>query len=205
MSVDISTQVGPQRVADGPGLNDLRQGKLAELIVGDVHGRYSEPATRGLIFSAANQAPVSSGAGLTASGVNFTLYNPAGSGVLLSLLNISIGINAAPAAASIIYLVQNNNPLQAAPATTTALVVGNNYLGPVTGTGKAFSTATLAAAPTVMRPIAFVPAAATITGFVIKEEVAGMIVIPPGCYVSIEATTVISLICSMDWEEIPLI
>lgn len=204
MSIDISTQVGPARAADGVSV-DIRQAKTAELVVSDAHGRYSEAATRGLIFSAANQAAVATPVGLTASSLNYTLYNPAGSGVLLSLLNISIGISAAPAAGSVIYLVQNNNPLQAAPATVTALVVVNNYLGPVTSAGRAYSTATLAAAPTVMRPLGFVPAAATVSGFVIQHDIAGMIVIPPGTYISIQATTAISLIVSADWEEIPLI
>lgn len=204
MSVDISTQVGPQRSADGTSI-DIRQAKTAELVVSDAHGRYSEAATRGLIFSAANQAAVASPVGLTASSLNYTLYNPVGSGVLLSLLNISIGIGAAPAAGSVIYLVQNNNPIQAAPSGVVALSVVNNYLGPVTGVGRVYSTATLAAAPTVMRPLGFVPAAATVTGFVIQHDVAGMIVIPPGCYVSVQATTAISLIVSADWEEIPII
>lgn len=204
MGVDINTQVGPQRAADGVSV-DIRQAKSAELVVVDAHGRYHEPGSRGLIFSAANQAAVASPAGLTAASVNFTLYNPIGSGYLLSLLNIAIALGAAPVAATAIWLVGNLNPAAAAPATVTLLNIINNLLNSQSGVGKAYSTATLPAAPVIIRPLAFVDAASNNAAGSFKDEVAGAIIIPPGCAVSIQALTAVSLFAAMDWEEIPII
>lgn len=196
--------VGPQPSANGTNPN-IRQGKFGEIITADGFGRYHEPASRNQIFSAANQAAVNTPAGLTASSLNFTLFNPAGSGVLVSLLDIMIAIAAAPAAASVIWLVQNNNPLQAAPATTTSLVASNNNLNTSSGAAKAFSTATLAAVPSILRLLGAVPAASNNTINYIKDEVAGLVIIQPGTYVSIQALSAISIYAAMTWQEIPIV
>lgn len=202
--MEIRGQVGPQRLSDGTS-QTFRQAKTGGLVIVAGHGRYWETTSRGNVFSAANQAAVTSPAGLSTASTVFTLYNPSGSGVMLSIIDIGVAIASAPTAASVVYLVVNNNPIQAAPASATALNITNNYLNTSVGQGKAYSTATLAAVPQVARILASVPAAANNTALAIKDEVSGAIILQPGTYVSIQATTAISLFTHMTWEEIPII
>lgn len=199
-------RTGVQTVADG-NLVQLRGSKSGELITGDGHARYQEAVYRGNVFSAANQAAISTPAGLTASSLNFTLYNPASSGKNLVVLRASVAVNAAPAAASVIWLVVNVVAAQAAPATNTALTIRNALLGggfAAAGVGLVYSTTTLAAAPLVDRVLGFVSAASLVGVATLSEEFAGDLIVAPGAYISIQASTAISLQCSMRWEEIPV-
>lgn len=201
--MDIHGQVGPQRLSDGTS-QTFRQSKTGGMVVVPGHARYWEQTSRGNVYSAANQAAVTSPAGLATASTVFTLYNPAGSGVMLSIIDVGVAIAAAPAAASVIYLVVNNNPIQTAPATVTALTVNNNYLNTTSGQGKVYSTATLAATPQVARVLGSVPAASNNTAAYIKDEISGALILQPGTYISIQATTAISLIAHMTWEEISI-
>lgn len=197
--------VGPRRVA--PFVQSgLRQGSDGELIVGDGHGRYYEACRQGNLYLASNQAGVAAPAGLTTASLNFTLHNPLGSGVNLVLLNISGQATLDPAADAAVWLVANPTLNQVAPATVTALTVRNALLGNAAGKGLAYSTATLAAAPVVIRPLAGVPWA-TAAGFAqvyINDDVAGSIIIPPSIYVSIQASAAITLAAAMIWEEVAI-
>jgi hypothetical protein len=199
--MNISGTVGPAKSGDNTAPN-VRQGRYGEIITADGFGRYHEGTFRGQIYSASNQAGIASPAGLSTASTVFTLYNPAGSNVLLSLIDVSWAVTAAPAAATVIWLVGNINPLQAAPATTTALTVVNNNLALVSGAAKAYTTATLAAAPTVLRILGQIDGATNNTAGFFKDEIAGAIIITPGTYVSVQALTATTLMASMTWQEI---
>lgn len=199
--MNIQGTVGPIKSGDSTNPN-ARQGRYGEIITSDGFGRYHEGAFRGQIFSASNQAGIASAAGLTTASTVFTLYNPAGSNTLLSLIDVSWAVTAAPAAATAIWLVGNINPSQAAPATTTALTVINNNLALVSGVAKAYSTATLAAAPSVLRVLGFIDAASNNSSGFFKDEIAGAIILSPGTYVSVQALTATTLMVSMTWQEI---
>lgn len=169
--------------------------------VGQVQPRHYEMAKRGNLYFAANQAAIASPAGLATASLNLTLYNPAGSGVDLVLLEILAQASAAPAAGSMVWLVGNLTATQAAPATATALAIRNAYLGGAAGKGLVYSTATLAAAPVVLFPLASVLAVSANPFWFLRYNVDGQVIVPPGIYISIQASTVVSLQCGMLWEE----
>src|SRR4051812_4292459 len=86
-------RVGPIYAADG-AVETARFGRTLEMIVGDAHGRYHEAVSRGFVFNAANTAAqATSTASATATGL--ILSNPSGSGKMLSILDISVGVGAA--------------------------------------------------------------------------------------------------------------
>jgi hypothetical protein len=199
--MNISGNVGPAKSGDNTTPN-VRQGRYGEIITSDGFGRYHEPTFRGQIYSASNQAGIASAAGLATASTVFTLYNPANSNTLISLVDISWAVTAAPAAATVIWLVGNLNPSQAAPATTTALTVINNNLALVSGVAKAYTTATLAAAPTVLRILGQIDAASNNTAGIFKDEIAGAIILSPGTYISVQALTATTIMASMTWQEI---
>lgn len=206
MTLEVSGRVGPVTALDGGVLQPLRQGKHGEVVTGFAHGAFHEAASRGSLYFAANQAGVASPAGLTASSLNFTLYNPAGSGVNLSLLLIQGMCTVDPAADAAWYLVGNLSQIQTAPATVTGLTVYNALLGGSAGKGLVYSTATLAAAPVVIRPLLGI-GWGTAVGFgslTCRDRVDGAIIIQPGIYVSVQASAVATGIWSMLWEEVAI-
>jgi hypothetical protein len=205
----LEGQVGPIVGQDG-ARNPIRQARDASAVVQDSHGRYQEAVIRGNVFFACNQAGIAAGTGLATAAKNMTLYNPLGSGKNLVLLEITLAMTVIPAADPGAIMLAANLPtpvVPAAPATVTAETVQNALLGGPAGVAKVYNTATLAAAPVAIRNIAsaaWVTTGTTTALNTVKDEVAGAIIIPPGCYVSIMATAAVTLQCSMTWEEVPV-
>jgi len=97
MAIPVTGQAGPQAISDGVTTQPLRQGKTAELIVSELHGRFYEQAYRGNLFSGGLAALTS------ISNVTFTtgtlgatctpiagVWNPLGSGKNLSILQATL-------------------------------------------------------------------------------------------------------------------
>jgi hypothetical protein len=207
MGIPAQAQVGPRVVSDGSE-NIVRSTRTGEIGSSDVHGRYVEGTSRGLIFQASNSASQAlSVANSTATGL--ILSNPAGSGKNLYILDISVGIIAAVTAVGGIALYGNVNPVAAATTHTTPLIVRPSLLGQSgTPAGLADSAATLPTTPVIVRMLLgyqWVTANATVAVMFAKDEVAGVIGVAPGCTVSVQAvTTAASVIASMTWEELPI-
>ena len=213
MSISLVGQVGPQILQDGTA-QSFRQGKAGEMSVSENQGRYYEVTYRGLKFNASNQAAVTAPTALTASSVNFTLYNPLGSGVNLVVSHIDIvaaQVAETTAGTYQVLLVANTTPSQAAPATVTALTPQSNLLGSgKLPQAKVYSTATLAATPTVIKPLLSLTNQIALgpLGVQAQIEIAGSIIVTPGNYISVQGistteTTAPGLTCGMTWDEIP--
>lgn len=201
----VEGKVGPQALSDG-AIAQPRLSKDGSFVLLHGHARYQEAALRGNLYFASNQAGIAATAGLSATSTIFTLYNPASSGVNLVLAEVIAHATVDPAADAAVWLVANVTAAQAAPTSTASLVVRNSLIGVGAGKGIAYSTATLAAAPVVIRPL-LTGAWGTAVGFAnlyVKDEVAGAIIVPPGIYISVQASAVITVAASMTWEEVPL-
>jgi len=204
--------VGPSNPAADGSPVPVRLGRNGELIIGNGHGKYHEQVARGKCYHAAMQAGASLGTALTATAVTLTLYNPANSGVLLSLIHANVAITTVPGGAgtAIYALAINANPLAAAPTAATPAVVRNCLLGSAAGVGLAYTAATLPAAPVIARVIPggiyWATAAAAAAPMVAEDWVDGSIVLAPNTAVTIQGIGVASSgIASMMWEEIPLL
>lgn len=206
MQAEVRT--GPQVASDGQ-IGPARGTKTGEIAVSDAHGRYHEAVSRGKVFVAANQSG-SAITNLASVATGFILFNPVNSGVNLSLLEITF-IQTSTAAASAnagLQLAANVNPSLGAPSSVTALTVRNALLGNQTaGTGIAYSGCTIGAAPVAIRQIWQPSVSATATTAippVVRDLVDGLIVIGPGCCVSLSALNTLSGAASMAWEEVPV-
>ena len=198
-------KVGPAVLQDGaeyPGRSD----RAGSQIISQGYARYQEAVLRGNVYSACNDAAKAvTTASATCTG--FVLYNPAGSGKRLSLLNIKVMLASSPAAQAAVVLGACINPVAAAPSGTTAITIYNALLG-VAGNpaAKAYSVATLPLAQICVRALSSGVTATGAVNFppVTDDDVAGQIIVTPGCLVSLVAiTTAISVVASMTWEEIP--
>lgn len=211
MSTKIYGQVGPIVAGDSTNV-PFRQGKSAEAIVTELHGKYYEQAYRGNLFVATQTAGVTL-ATVAGTAPSFSLFNPAGSGKYLSLIRWDMVLTVAAATPVIgaYMLTVNTNP-SAAATTGTAVTPTPGIVGATaSAVGKPLTSATLPANPTLYR--AFVNhltgAITTIPNmpaFTIDFD--GTCLIAPGCTISVGQlntdTTDASALCSVIWEEVPV-
>jgi hypothetical protein len=93
MPIPVSGQVGPQAITDGVTSQPLRQGKLGELVVTELHGRFYEQVYRGNVYSIGCQLTALSAATilLTASAQPIVgVWNPPTSGTNLVILQAAL-------------------------------------------------------------------------------------------------------------------
>src|SRR3990167_5911467 len=118
----LRTLVGIQKISDSVATT-ARAGKHGDVIVSNLHGKYYETASRGQVFCASTLAAgivVPFIAATVAS--KFTLVNPAGSGVNVELIDISV---------------------QRVPGTSLITGLGIAFQGPLASTGGYPGTLTI--------------------------------------------------------------
>lgn len=155
------------------------------------------------VYVASTQAGVATSTALSTTQTGFTLTNPAGSGINLVVLDVTVACTTAPAAAATLVYAANVNPVAAAVTQTTPLTVRPAVLGKTaTGAGLAASAVTLPAAPVVVRGLGGPVATGSISPPYFRDEVNGALVLAPGSALSISSlTTAISAVISMVWRE----
>lgn len=198
---DLEVRPGPQTNADGVPQAFLRGGRTGENIFGMVHAQHYEACVRGKVFSACNQAVVTAGTALTATGVTFHLWNPPGSGFNAVILQtrITLVINSTPG--SIVYAA-NDVSLTAVSAGTPLAVKSTNLSGG-SGVVLAKSATTLPSAPYAIAPLVTGETAAGIVSLI--DYVDGAIIVPPGAQLSLQGITIVaSFLAGMIWEEVPI-
>jgi hypothetical protein len=156
---------------------------------------------------ASQQAAAAFGTALTATAVTLTLFNPAGSGKNLVLMQTTVAIVTATTAGFLVYAI-NGTVGQAAPSATTPLASGiQNALvgGGASPVGAVYSAATLPAAPVARRVLAGIISTTPGGVHTIVDNVDGAIVLGPGMALTVQgvtsnATGVISYL----WEEVTI-
>lgn len=202
--------VGPRKSSDGASV-EPRLGQYGESVVGQAHAKYYEAVSRGRVFSggtAASGVAPGTAIGTTAA---FTLANPAGAKVNLVVLRASVGYVSGTLGAGVIHYVANLNPIAAA-VTGTAITAVNALIGSrLQATGLPFTTATLPATPTILRPFVSLGASLASTAvqpWQIVEDVDGEFVIAPGCALSLEGTAAAGssplVAFGLTWEEVEI-
>ncbi len=203
--------VGNNRAGIGDGAGDtFRMGKTGELLQGRAHGEFYEAVSRGTVFSACTgTAGVAPGTSLSTTGA-FTLHNPLGSGVLLSLLTASMGYLSGTMGLGVLYLTTHSGVAVANPA-GTAITIRQNLLGSsAAGKAIALTTSTLVSQIAIRPVTSFGPFLAS-TVFVpmcVKDQINGEIVVYPGFSVNLHSVagggSTPLVLLGMSWEEIPI-
>lgn len=174
---------------------------------------FEAAVARGRVFSVANQAGVTSQAGLSATTPVLTLANPAGSGVKGRLWYASAAFTVAFATAGAVFLAAGTNTVAAVVTGTKTTAHRRLRLGGVDDQGNAiqpFLAATLPAAP-----VAIALLGAGLTGAITTVPVArpldrwfnGAIEIMPGTNISLQtgvASGASGMFCEYIWEEVDL-
>lgn len=205
----VQGQVGPiatTSLADG-GQAPLRQGKLGDAIISELHGRYYEQTYRGNIYSAGNQAAAATVALGTLVNTGLILSNPLGSGKNIVLLKLSYVNSVVVPTAGFLALEtgfnSGTNVIHTTPATVFSNLIGT---GP-SGVGLVDVAATLPTAPTHRLGLAQCGTLAT-TGYGVTTpnvvDVEGSIILPPGGYAAYYtlATNTAAWLFTFTWEEV---
>jgi hypothetical protein len=211
MDVIIQGRVGDISVGDG-ATPALRLGRDGNLIMSELHGRYFEQSFRGNLFVACQTAGVTI-AIVAGTAPSFSLFNPASSGVYLSVVRWEMVLTVAAATPVIgaYMLTVNTNPIAAA-TTGTAVVPTPGIIGGTSAArGRPLTSATLPANPTLYRTLAqhYTGAITTIPNMpAFGIDFDGTALIAPGCTMSVGQlnvdTTNASGLCAVIWEEIPV-
>lgn len=200
MLIGGQTGTGNSKTADGVPNNPARQGGQNQLIVDELHGDSYETCYRGNLYSLANQAAVTTTAGLATTFTGLAIANPAGSGINLVLRRFSVGQVAVAVASSI-------GLMAGAGAAAGSLTPQNRFISgpPSKATGSAGATI---ATPILIETYGSVGSLAT-TGYGLQTgisvELKGSIIVPPGQFLASYTTAACTsaFVFTFVWEEVP--
>lgn len=203
----VQGRVGPVDVGNGV-YSAMRMDKQSAQVVTNAHGKYHEAASRGTLFHATIAAAgVAPGTALSTAPA-FCLWNPTGSGKLLSIKQVFVGYVSGTLGAGTLVHAQNASQV-AAPTGGTELTPVCALLNGTRGTGRAFTGSTVSATTTLIRPSMTMGAAlASSVAFpsLVMDEVDGSIVVPAGvayAYQGIAAAGTSPLVLiGVLWEEL---
>lgn len=190
--------VGAQSNSDSTTIS-ARMGKQGDQLVSGLHGALYEQAYRGNLYSVANQAAVTTTAGLATTFTGLAIANPTGSGVNLVLRHFMCAQFAAGAAGAIGVMVGSG-------AAAGSLTVRNAKVGGAASATTASAGATIAT-PVLERIVGSVGSVAT-TGYGLSAAICydfeGSLIIPPGYYAAsfTSAATTSALLFGFVWEEV---
>lgn len=205
MPFTLEQNVGPISAADGNNDGPVRQAKTGELVLSQVHGRYHEASSRGFIYTAANQAAQAVSVALATTYTGILLYNPPGSGRILSLLKLKYALSVAPAAIATIGLLGGWSATGGVTAQTTPLTRQNASIGNTgAGVGIPLSAATIIT-PTWLFQLWDGFTAAALPAPQSPVDLEGLFNIQPGGFIGIGALTAVTGLGGIAWEEIPIV
>lgn len=204
-------------IPDGVNLNAVVAGRSGEAITSDAHAPYYNMAVRGVLFFGTT---VTAGTTIPVMATNlvstFTLSNPAGSGKNLILLRYNLAHTTATTVVGDVslYYQIGVGGATTAPASTTALVAKNAFLGGgAASAANLYSAATLTGAlgTTGSGNIAKGPtlvtfgAVTTTDNLPVDYDFKGGIILPPGTLVTTagNAAQTAAMNQTFWWAEVP--
>lgn len=202
-------------VQGGGAAAPLGLGRYNELLTGQLLPHFAEASLRGLIYTGCTASTGVAPGTTIGTTAPFTLANPSGSGKVLVVLRMRCAYVSGTLGTGTTYLVANTNPAAAA-VTGTAITVTKTRLSSASAAqgnvGLAFTTATLPATPTLLKPvISLTPILATsvVAPYMLLNEVVdGSISIDPGCSLSFESVAAGGstplVIFGASWMELPV-
>lgn len=215
----IKGKVGDTSIKSDGTEAALRTGRLSDLIVSLLHGKYYETTARGNVHSAvlaSTSGTIAAGninGAAAASSTQFALWNPVGSGINVALLKFMVAaISGTAPGGPVMHSIAQGTPNPTVGARANANIIGNGpqsvalYLASAAGSALTNSPNALVA----LRPSKFNFFAAAIAASTniqdCVEDIDGEIVLPPGTLWvptwSAAGTTFLNAY-GVTWEEIP--
>jgi hypothetical protein len=201
--------VNQQNNADGTTASQ-RFGRLGDMIVSELQGRYREQASRGRLFVSSNgSTPSVTTVALATTYTGLALINPASSGVTVSLLKVGYSFLVAFPAASTIGIMAGYAASGVTTFSAAATDGANCVLNGARGSARGALSATLVGSPFLHTVLGsgLTGAITTVPQIPQIYDMEGSLEIPPGGYCAIYTSTVsgaASLAGSFLYAENPL-
>jgi hypothetical protein len=199
MGIRFQGYVGPVPYADGNAPDSmLRFGRDGSLIVHESHGKFYEAAVRGNAYVATSVTPLQFLVAALA-GPHQTLWNPAGSGVMVEIVKVQLTKTIDTPDAPSAFQWRLTQPTGAELGTAGPITAGTNIppVNMLLGGGRVskaryMQDTAFAAAPTYLMGMGISQdtwtAASTYPPIQINVDYDGMFLVPPNSAVSITAT-----------------
>lgn len=203
---NLSLKCGNQNNTDGAEFK-ARGGRQGELIASMLHGSYHQAVLDGRVFSASNQAAVSTTAALATTWTGCGLYNPPTSGFNASLLAVGVAQLAAGVAGGV-GLLGAVIPAGSASGMASAITPVNRRLGGPASSMVIDDGATIVT-PTLIEVFGSLGSLAT-SGYGLMQGLwrilDGSLIVVPGSFVGSYTTgaTSSATIWTFIWEEVPV-
>lgn len=212
MAIPVSGQVQKgvlPSLSSGTSSQPLTQGQYGEVLVSELNARYTNLVLAGQVFGITYASGTVAAPSATSTGP-FALFNPAGSGKNLVLLETTIPVTTFTAgttgAGFGFQFVANQTP--------SAITAGNTQLNALIGSSnasvaKTYTAGTLVGAPTTIGYLvsgAYLDLAAGNNQIAQSSDIGGAIVIAPnsGICIVMTGTLVCTLVPSVLWAEVPV-
>lgn len=198
----VGTLVSTTSLSDGSQVVS-RAGKLGDLIVSELQGRFYEQTYRRNTFIVSNQAVVSSSAALTTTFTGLLVGNPTTSLVNLVLLKAGCAQVAVGAAAAVGIMTGTG------ASVTASLTPRNRYVGGASANALSNAGQTLPGTPVLEQVYGTIGSLAT-TGYGLQQapwvDLDGSLILPPGAFAASYTTvaTTSALIFYFMWCEVPI-
>jgi hypothetical protein len=208
MPITVSGQVGEQILGPGVASQPIRLGRLADVIVSELQGRYYEQAFNGRLFMAHAivTAPVIY---TTAAGTGGPLLWNGSSKVNCVILGVTCGITIVTTVAAALGLTGNTGQTSAPTSTTAIDSRSNMFIGGPSSNATPYRVGTVTNAGGFFLPLKQLHTGAlTVDTFALGWiDIGGAIIVPPNAWCSIAAsatasTTVAQL--GLIWAEVPI-
>jgi hypothetical protein len=227
MALPIAGQVGPQTLQDGAS-QGVRQGKSAEVIVSELHGRFFEQNYRGAVFSGGMTLTAISNATFTTGTLGATctpiigVWNPATSPVNIVVLQAILGITLTAlqntGGGPFVWATSTGNAaltLGSIPVNRRSMIQQGSFAKDMCGIALTGLTTTLlvrGAAELGGGNLYNIASLSTAAGFQTTQNptvqnIDGSWIIPPGGILALLATTTPvahSAASTVIWEEVPV-
>lgn len=185
----------------------ILQGKQAEVLASEIHGKGYIAAYRGRLFSASAAAITVPVVVATVTSL-FTLYNPPGSGVNAEMVEASVSQVIVTTVVNVHGWYFNTASVTAAGAFTTRGTVQSNLVGGQAGLVQFFSSYTCTATPTLIDVVANFGAVTNTNVGPPPKFYDGRLVLPPGIAMHFLASTAAGgtsgLTLTATWAEWPV-
>jgi len=201
-SAQMSLKVGEQNWADGAQIN-ARGERQGSLLTTGLHGRYTEQALRGNLFSVANQAVVALTAALSTTYTGLCLGNPIYSGVNVALLEVGWAFGYKQNQTCLLGLMTTT--MISTDTAAQAIVPRNAKVGGRKSIMLTDDAATINT-PVLERVIGSHLENSVVTNGPYIYDCGGSLIIPPGGLVAFYSSAAVEAGCILHflWEEIPI-
>jgi hypothetical protein len=193
MPFPVSGQVGEQILGPGVTTQPIRMGRLADVIVSELNGRYYEQAYNGRLFlaHATVTAPVIY---TTAAGTGGPLIWNGSSKVNAVLLAVTCALSVVTTVAAALGITGGTGQNVAPTATTPIDTQTNLFLGGPVSNSKVYRVGTPAAAGSFFLPLAQLHTGAlTVDNLALGWiDIGGAVIVPPNGWASIAASATAS-------------